>query len=42
MSSLLDLTWYHFGTICAIKKSEKRPWKSVTFREVAGFSLQLY
>ena len=24
------------------KKREKHPWRSVTFRKVAGFSLQLY
>ena len=24
------------------KKREKRPWRSVTFSKVAGFSLQLY
>ena len=24
------------------KKHEKHPWKSVTFRKISGFSLQLY
>ena len=32
------LCYARFGTICKFKKREKHPWKSATFRKVAGFS----